>query len=749
MYKKLLTIVFKTILAGCLYFSVLQSAEQIMDTIREPLFDTIRLDNDISDLGNKKLAEMGIVDVTAAPFNADATGKKDSTKALQQAIEFACVNQMVCFFPAGIYLVSDTLSCTEPLYLRQNGKTGAAGNFPNVLMGTVKSPKERAVIKLAPSAPGFNDPSRPKYIIHFWVRSQQGMEAEYPPSGNSSYSQMLINIDIEISEKNPGAVGVRMRAAQGSSIQDVIINAGYGLKGLEAGAGSGGSHHHVTVIGGEIGADLTEAQPAPTISGFTLIGQRKTALVYSGMETLCLVGCIIKSSGSGPLVTGIPKNKTPNEGIINLIDSILEFEKEGANTAVQSERSIYFDNVFVKNAAVILSAGTEKISGKNGWQHVRELAVGVDPQPHMGFQYITAPYKNGKQSPVIYDITAGEVPSGLAEKHIWPPAPNWEQAAAVNIKSAPWNAKGDGITDDTAALQKAIDENEIIFLPKGVYRITRTLKLKANTKLTGLSEKFSIIAVKMQTPFFADVNNQQPLLETADSGEASVMLAFMGTYTPSELTGASDLLWKCGGNSIVRSYHASHKPSVGYGAAIAPYDENTGAQVIITGNGGGRWYNWYQEGHGMVYGKDSQDQRFRQMVISNTRGQIAFYQMNPEGTESFARVEITGCQSIDIFGLKSEGNRLVIFGHDSKNIRIFGYGGNASAMPGLSLFLFKNVENLLVAGAMPRSAKPGQKLLGLSVSQDPNTWQLIIDEYSGKKLGTKPMERPAVYKRNK
>lgn len=58
--------------------------------------------------------------------------------------------------------------------------------------------------------------------------------------------------------------------------------------------------------------------------------------------------------------------------------------------------------------------------------------------------------------------------------------------AILNIKEAPFNAKGDGITDDTASIQAAIDAAtdpsnaiaKILLIPDGWYVISSTLLIK-------------------------------------------------------------------------------------------------------------------------------------------------------------------------------------------------------------------------------------------------------------------------------
>ena len=78
-------------------------------------------------------------------------------------------------------------------------------------------------------------------------------------------NQLFTGIDIKISDGNQDATGIYARGAQGVSVQDVTIYAGNGKVGLVGGAGSGGSHINVTVIGGDIGMYDTPPPPSPPL----------------------------------------------------------------------------------------------------------------------------------------------------------------------------------------------------------------------------------------------------------------------------------------------------------------------------------------------------------------------------------------------------------------------------------------------------------------------------------------------------
>lgn len=57
-----------------------------------------------------------------------------------------------------------------------------------------------------------------------------------------------------------------------------------------------------------------------------------------------------------------------------------------------------------------------------------------------------------------------------------------------------WGAKGDGVTDDTAAIQKAIDSGKSLLIPEGRYLVKQTLGLKPNQTVTGIGDNSIVLA---------------------------------------------------------------------------------------------------------------------------------------------------------------------------------------------------------------------------------------------------------------
>jgi hypothetical protein len=205
-----------------------------------------------------------------------------------------------------------------------------------------------------------------------------------------NFNQLFRGIDVVIGTGTPGATGVQLPGAQGSSIQDATITVGSGYAGIEGGAGAGGSHEMVTVIGGKVGMDYTKSLNCPTITGATLIGQTVSAIVYDGLEAASVVGTTIKPA-PGALALAVSSGPKSLWGKVSIIDTSIDYDSPpttatvqtsqarvvtcGAyNSPIQSNRSLYLRNVYIRGCKDLVvdpaaTAGTIPLQVKPKRQH--------------------------------------------------------------------------------------------------------------------------------------------------------------------------------------------------------------------------------------------------------------------------------------------------------------------------------------------------------------------------------------------
>ena len=701
-------------------------------------------------LDQQPLQELGLLDVTRPPFLADAEGQRDCTDAINEAIRTAQRYHYVCYFPMGTYLISDTLQAQQYIWWDDypyDKYRIVQRSYPVVLMGERREDKdgniERPTIYLAPYSEGFGFRDHHKEVIH--VYNGAAPEENAAPA---SIENMITGLHIKIGEGNTGAVGVAFYAAQGCSMEDCEIDVGDGYCGLWGAAGNGGSHAQNIIRGGRVGVDLSKGTPGAVMSGFIFDHQREHAIIAGTKQAVDFVGCAIYTASLLPPVVSFGGTyELFHQGQLSLIDCTVVYDlpmKQGRIQAVVSSReSIYLRNVYARNATHFVwnPDGSKLAAASEDWCRVEEYAHGIDSMPHEGRVYSSSVYIEGKKRPErTYEgkVEIMEPPLDLLEKHRYH-LPLWQDVLDHNVKR--YGAKGNGVDDDTSALQSAIDQDEYVFLPKGYYRITDTLHLKENTKLIGVAQGLSqIIVTQSPDGAFAEAKNDIPAIDTPDTPDASVILAYCGLVTSRVQPNIYALRWRVAGTSILRNF--AFYADVGY--RITWITENRSHPwILITGNGGGRWYNfWCDITQG---GKD-----YRILRICNTYQPLAVYACNVEHSRSDYEMDILNCKNIVIYNLKSECNTPNLLIKDSDNIALFSQGGDATTYPGGALYHIENSTNftfsLLFDYRINCSGHGPEFFSGTWF--DPCEWHMLTETAPDRSvITTAPCERPCLYKR--
>jgi len=681
----------------------------------------------VAGYSDKRLAEHGILDVTKAPYGADASGETDSTEAIRNAVRDARDARLVAYFPPGTYLVSDTIRAVQrhvqpnvpKVLLRRD-------DFPCVLWGGTSGGRARLV--LADSAPGFDDPEAPKPVV--FVASYN---REEPPvlQPNISFNNMVVSIDIELGRGNAGAIGLDHQGAQGSTTEDVHVSAEGAFAGFRGVSGSGGSASHISVKGGRYGlylAGLGEmegfagSQPAPVISHVTLTGQTHKAVYCATRGPLTLVGALIE--GPGIEVFG-PKWAAHN-GSLNLVDSIVRYEGEGP--AITGNRPVCLSDVYVSTADEIVKLdGAPALPGDpEGWVRIAEYAAGTSATYPVWVD-------GAKQAEPLSVVTRGvEPPADLLGTHEWTePLPAWDADGVANVRQEPYGATGDGEADDTAAIQKALDESRDVFLPKGIYRISEPLRLRSQSRFYGLGV-YSIIEPLPEAGSFADASAPSPMLVAPNDADATCVAAFMQLWC--RYPGGYAIHWQAGGGSIVRNVRTKPWPPV----ADSPLVHHP--LILVDGNGGGRWYN------AAMHYRLPQGPDHRHMMVRGTRQPLAFYMLNPEHSAADYMVEFDDVRGVRVYGLKSEtlganGPRDLtpILIRNSRDFRIFGHGGNATPPERDPLYRISDCSDFLLANFAHQPYAEGA---------DPEKWHVVEEALpGGETIQTPGTEYLAVYRR--
>jgi glucan 1,3-beta-glucosidase len=208
-------------------------------------------------------------------------------------------------------------------------------------------------------------------------------------------------------------------------------------------------------------------------------------------------------------------------GSAALIDVVIKDTPIGIRTSVNSGGSLHgslvLNNLKISNVAnavtvadgTVLLAGTADSTTVASWAQ-GNVYSGVSAQGH----FVEGPIPAGTKDASLLD-SAGRI---VSRGH--PQYADYDVSQIASARSA--GAKGDGVTDDTAALQALLDSAancKIVFLDAGVYYITDTLRIPVGTRLVG--EAWTVVMAGGHA--FGSQKNPKVAVQVGSAGDTGVV----------------------------------------------------------------------------------------------------------------------------------------------------------------------------------------------------------------------------------
>lgn len=486
----------------------------------------------------------GALYFTPEAFSFTNDGKSDVSEALQRAINQVKTEQGfgILFVPEGKYRISRTIYIPGAVRVIGYGR-------------------QRPLFILSKGSPGFSDEhptdkGKSKYM--FWFTG--GIvtdENRVGDAGAGTFYSCLSNVDIKIEDGNPEAVALRTHFAQHSFVSYMTIDIGKGKAGL---FDVGNELENIAFIGGDYGIFSTKASPGWQVmmADCAFEGQRKAA---------------IRSQEAGLAIVNLQAKNVP---------TVFEIE-EGSCDRLFME-NCRFENV--SGPAIVVAVE----NNANTDVTLRDIVCSRVPvlvrysrtgeETRVGDKvYRVRSFTHGLQMASLTDEPAYRTDMDLVPLSQLPPVlqndipqlPGME--TWVNVKD--FGAEGDGKTDDTEAIRKAMDAGDNVYFPTGWYVISGTVKMGPRTKFIGLHPFATQFKLLESTPAFSAFGTPVAMVESSEGGEN--YLNGIGINTGAFNYRAVGVKWMAGAHSYMNDvkYVGGHgtmrRPVPGQGAARGGY----------------------------------------------------------------------------------------------------------------------------------------------------------------------------------
>jgi Pectate lyase superfamily protein len=474
--------------------------------------------------------------LSPANFGAHADGTGDDTDAIQHAIDAAQekTGEGVVFVPEGRYRITHTVYVWPGIRVIGYGENRPvmvlADNTPGYQKGVADmffyagyrpGNMRSAAVAAFPGTSGvavFHGPETPPGPVP--------PTRTMPDANPGTFYSAMSNIDFEVGEGNAAAVAIRFHAAQHSFLAHIDFHMGSGLAGLHD-IGNEGEDLHF--YGGRYG--ILTRKPSPAwqfvLIDSTFEGQREAA-IRENEAGLTLIHDEFKNV---PTAVDVDRDYSDE---LWIKDSRFE-NISGPAIVISNENSrmteINTENIVCRQVPIFAQF---RESGRGDSYEVKVLSYGL-----------TLPAEGAIGSmETKYDVVAlSEMPS---------PAPNVIAGIPAtgewtNLRSL--GAKGDGKSDDTAVIQKAVAEHRVIYVPMGNYVVSDTIALRPDTVIIALHPDETQLDLLDRTPGFQGPGTPRALLQTPQGGHN--MVTGLGLFTNGINSRAVGALWMAGKDSLM------------------------------------------------------------------------------------------------------------------------------------------------------------------------------------------------------
>ncbi|HLK69339.1 MAG TPA: glycosyl hydrolase family 28-related protein [Bryobacteraceae bacterium] len=546
----------------------------------------------------------------------------DSTniqKAIDQVQE--STGQGIVFLREGRYRIAKTINVWPGIRVIGYGRT-------------------RPVLVLEANTPGYQNKDQERYLV-FFAGSRPNTGGQPADASPGTFYSAMSNVDVEIAEGNPGAVGVRGTYAQHCFLAHMDFHTGSGIAAVHD---TGNVMEDVHFFGGRYGV-LTRG-PSPgwqfTAVDASFEGQTEAAIRETSPVGLTLIRPQFRSL---PTAVAIDPNVLENLWIKDARLEDLSGPAFVIARAGNPRNEINMENVWCRGVpmfASFLESG-RKVPGPSKIYEVKTFSHGLY------YADIGAP---GEMKDIIEASPLQAMPDPVPSDLIPLPAEPW-----ANIRSL--GAKGDAVTDDTEVFRNAIANHRAIYVPSGKYVISDTLQLRPDTVLIGLHPSATQIDLLDRTAAFQGVGGPKPMVE-APQGGANIMIG-IGVYTNGINPRAVGVKWMAGRDSLmndVRFLGGHGTPNLDGGRASI-YNNTHTADPDLNRRWDGQYPSlWVTAGGGGTFFDIWTPSTFAQsgMLISDTTTEGRIYQMSSEHHVR-NEIQIHRASNWRIYALQTEEER--------------------------------------------------------------------------------------------